>query len=133
MSPAPSPNLHGRKTRLSGAILGILVFLVGIALIGSVFVMARALFDAAPPVIPPSAFATPLPAASGATLAATPTGPPATVIIGQSLAQFLQKLLVLLVMCIAGSAVASKGVDLFFKSLAPPRAAVESLPPLTTP
>ena len=118
------------STRLSGAIVGILVFLVGIALVGYVFAKAHTLFDAPPPSIPASAFATPTPAptpsAAAAALAtvtttSSPAINPGVIAIGQNLSQFLKQFLLLLLMCIVGSVVASLGINLFFKALAAPR------------
>lgn len=106
----------GNAARTSGAILGILVFLVGIALLGYVFMTARDLFDAPPPALPPATAPTPAPA--GAASAATPAAQSAALVLGQSLTQFAQRLLVLLVMCVAGSVISSKGIELFFKALA---------------
>ena len=123
--PTPADN----ATRRSGSVLGIVVFLVGIVLLGYVFATARALFDAPPPPIPttaaaPAATTTPAPATTAGTASASaPTAadsnaaPSAALVIGQSLTQFVQKLFVLLLMCIAGSLIASKGIDLFVKTL----------------
>ena len=118
------------STRLSGAIVGILVFLAGIALVGYVFAKAHTLFDAPPPSIPASAFATPAPtpmpsaATTALATAATPataTVNPAVIAIGQNLSQFIKQFLLLLLMCVVGAVVASLGINLFFKSLAAPR------------
>lgn len=119
--------------RTGGAVLGIMVFLIGIALVGYVFMTARVLFDAPPPTIPtpppapildPNASASAVAAASAA--AATSAGPSATSVVGQALLGFLQHLLVLLLMCIAGSVIASRGIELFFKAIA---AANDAPPP----
>jgi hypothetical protein len=107
-----------QTTRISGAVVGIIVFLAGIALIGSVFLLARALFDSPPPVIPASAFAAPVASPSGSSALVAPS---ATAAISENLVHFVEKLVILLVMCIVGSLIASKGIDLFFKAHAAPR------------
>jgi hypothetical protein len=113
----PSSGSGHTAARTSGAIIGIIVFLVGIALLGYVFMTARALFDA-PLATLPTATPTPAPTPGPAGAAAASTVSPLALALGQSLTQFAQKLLVLLLMCIAGSVIASRGVDFFFKSLA---------------
>jgi hypothetical protein len=120
MTIASASHTSDHRARISGTVLGIVVFLIGVALLGYVFATARTLFDA-PSVIPAAAFAVASPAPAGATVAAAPAAPAATALIGQSLTSFLQKLLVLLLMCIAGSVIASQGINLFFKTLAAPR------------
>lgn len=127
--PAPTRNTTEDATRISGAVLGILVFLGGIALLGYVFMTAQHLFTEAPPPVPapPAAGATPDPNAAAATTA-----------IGQSLMDFGKRLLLLLLMCIAGSVIASRGIELFFKACAaaPPKSPGSSAPsggPAATP
>jgi hypothetical protein len=91
-----------------------------------VFTTARALFDAPPPALPalPAPTPAPSPGVTGATGANAGAGQAASaatsaaLVLGQSLTQFIQKLFVLLVMCVAGSAIASLGIRLFFNSLA---------------
>ena len=117
MSTVPTRNPRHTLARTGGVLLGIIVFLLGIGLIGDVFVTAHTMFLAPPPVIPTTVAATPA-ATANATDAAASAAPAATAVIGATLIQFLQKLLVLFLMCIAGSLIASKGIDLFFKSLA---------------
>jgi hypothetical protein len=95
--------------RTSGAIIGILVFLLGVALLGYVFLQARGLFEQPPP---------PLPQAVPAGSPEAATAPAPTMVLGQNLAYFLQRLLVLFLMCVAGSLIAGQGVNLFFKTLA---------------
>ena len=132
MTSMASTHSPDHSTRLSGAIIGILVFLAGIALVGYVFMKAHTLFDAPPQTIPATAFATPAPtptpsAAGTALVTATTASPavnPAVIAIGQNLSQFIEQLLLLLLMCIVGSVVASLGINLFFKALAAPRHAV---------
>jgi hypothetical protein len=109
-------------TRISGAVLGILVFLGGIALLGYVFMTAQHLFTEAPPPVP-------TPPATGS--APDPNAPSATTAIGQSLMDFGKRLLLLLLMCIAGSVIASRGIELFFKACAaaPPKSSSSGTPP----
>ncbi|GAB4462816.1 MAG: hypothetical protein OHK0029_30390 [Armatimonadaceae bacterium] len=111
--------------RSGGAIFGILVFLGGVALIGYAFMEARELFLTTPPSLPdlpppvaatpapPMDSPTPSPPADGAS-----AGNEAINIIAGSVADFVKRLLALFVMCLAGSFVASRGVELFFRSLA---------------
>jgi hypothetical protein len=99
--------------RLYGAALGILVFLAGIALLGYVFLTAHALFETPPPPLP----APPPPSTPGTAADATNTASAATA-ISQSLVDFVKRLLLLLLMCIAGSVIASRGIELFFKACA---------------
>jgi hypothetical protein len=84
-------------------VTGIVVFLVGVALLGFVFVTANRLFDAPPPAVPPM----PPPGA--------PPGAPSPALeIGKSFSQLLRQILLLLLMSVAGSVIASKGIQLFF-------------------
>ena len=106
-----SPRPHRSSARTTGIILGILVFLTGVALLGYVFVTARTLFDAPLVALPNTA------APASATPSDTQAVSPLALALGQSLTQFAQRLLVLLLMCIAGSVVASKGIDMFFKAV----------------
>ena len=108
-------NTAEEPIRIGGAVLGILVFLGGIALLVLVFTTARTLFGEAPPPPP----VTP-PVTGAAASADTPSAIPA---LGQSLMDFAKRLLLLLLMCIAGSVIASRGIELFFKACAaaPPR------------
>ncbi len=99
-----------------GVALGILVFLVGVALVGYVFAEANRLFHTPPPSVP-AALPAPTPSGAGADAAASSNAASGAALeIGRSLTQFLQQLLVLLVMCVAGSVIASKGVQLMFAS-----------------
>ena len=123
MSTASSP--PAAAARKGGAVLGLVVFFIGIALVGYVFYMGRVLFDTPPPTIPspPPAPLVDSNAAAGAATAAATTAanantPSVASAVGPPLIQFLQRLLVLFVMCVAGSVVASRGIELFFKALA---------------
>ena len=102
---------HHRPTAddITARILGILVFLAGVALIVYVFWSADLLFHQAPPSVPVTAAAK---AASGNASAA----PSAAIEIGRSMVDYLKRLLTLLIMCIAGSVIASRGVHLYFSA-----------------
>jgi hypothetical protein len=115
-------NTSDDATRISGAVLGIVVFLGGIALLAYVFITARDLFNQAPP---------PVPAPPAAGTAPDPNAPAATTALGQSLMDFGKRLLLLLLMCFAGSVIASRGIELFFKACAaaPPRSSDPTPPP----
>ena len=135
MSTASSP--PASSARKGGLVLGLIVFLVGVALVGYVFYTARVLFDAPPPTIPlppPAPVVDPNAAAGAASSAASAASassnaPAATAVVGQALIGFLQHLLVLFVMCVAGSVIASRGIELFFKALAAaPPSAPDTMP-----
>lgn len=89
----PRPDVPGR-------LLAYVVFLLGIGLLCAVFSLAWSLFQSPVPGLN-------LPVKSGA---ATP--PAAN--IGAALTAFVRQLLLLAVMTLAGSVVASKGVQLYF-------------------
>lgn len=127
MTTSSAARPQGDGVRVGGAVLGILIFLAGVALVGYVFVTARVLFDAPAPPLPalpappsPTAGAAAQTAANGAVSTAA-TG--AALAIGQSFTQYLQRLLALLLMCIAGSVIGSLGIGLFSRAFtaAPPR------------
>lgn len=114
-----------------GAILGIVVFLIGVGLVVGVFYQAYGLFNAAPPPIP-----TPAPTATTAKTAEAAAS--ATGAITASLTDFLKRLLALFAMSLAGAIIASQGSALFFRSLTaapslPPPAAPAGSPPDGTP
>ncbi|MES2462648.1 MAG: hypothetical protein V4671_18855 [Armatimonadota bacterium] len=109
MSNAKSQHASVGPDNVTARILGILVFLAGVALIAYVFWSANSLFHQPPPTVPVAATAK---AASASASAA----PSAALEIGRSLADYLKQLLTLLVMCIAGSLIASKGVQMYFSA-----------------
>lgn len=126
MSTTPS---NDTTARVSGAVLGIIIFLIGVALIGYVFMAANRLFNEPPPQISTASVSTPAQAAeTGAATAAAAAAAggdagaavaapsPAVMQMGATLTQFVKQVLVLIVMCIAGSVIASKGIQLFFAS-----------------
>jgi len=101
-------------------IVGLLVFLAGVGLLVWVFVMANRLFHAPAP---------PLPAAPSPN-AANP-GPSPFLAIGAGFSDLLRRLLLLLLMSVAGSVIASKGIQLYFA--ARPLAAGSGAPSEATP
>jgi hypothetical protein len=84
---------------LFGKGVAALVFLIGIAALVTVFVNAVGLFQA-----PVAGLGLPL---------AKGQAPPAALNLGVALIQLLYKLLVLIVMTVAGSLIASKGIHLY--------------------
>ena len=95
-------NQHDTPARITG----LLVFLAGVGLLVFVFLTANTLFNApAPPAPAPAPVAT---GEQGGNAAS------AGVEIGRSFSQLLQKILLLLLMCVAGSVIASKGIQLYF-------------------
>ena len=92
-------NQHDTPARITG----LLVFLAVIGLLVFVFVAAHTLFNTPAPAVP----TTPAPSAGAAT-------PSVGVEIGRSFGQLGRQILLLLLMCIAGSVIASKGIQLFF-------------------
>jgi len=101
-------------------IVGLLVFLVGVGVLVWVFVMANRLFNLPAP---------PLPAAPPPN-AANP-GPSPFIAIGASFGDLLRRLLLLLLMSVAGSVIASKGIQLYFA--ARPLTLPSDTPPPATP
>jgi len=93
---------HTHRPDLSARILAFAVFLLGIGLLCLVFGQAWALFHAPVAQLP-------LPIAPGA-----PAPPAAN--IGLALAGFARQLLLLIVMTVAGSLVAGKGIQLYFSA-----------------
>ena len=128
---SPSTSHQETAVRRSGAALGIVVFLVGIALIGFVFVQAKALFAAPSPALPiPVATPTPSASPSPGAGSVSPEASNAAIAIGGIALDFVKQVLFLLVMCIVGSAMASHGANLFFKACAaaPPVVRPDALP-----
>ena len=94
---------NAQRGSISAAVLGILVFLAGIALIAYTFQLANAMFSATPEQS--------LGADGKATLDLAKAG--------QSLIGVLTRVLVLIVMGLMGSLVANKGISLFAGSRLP--------------
>lgn len=99
MSAPPTPH---RET--APRLIGIVVFAVGLAALAYVFLSANALYHE-----PPTPLPTPRPSGSPA-----PDMSQAATAIGQGLADYAKRLLALLLMCVAGSLVASLGLRWFF-------------------
>lgn len=93
-SAVPAPHRSGRAVALC-------VFLLGVVLLGVVFALAYELFRAPVP---------------GLGLSATPGAavPPPATAIGSALAAFVRQIVLLLLMTIAGSVMAGKGIALYF-------------------
>ena len=89
----------------SGRLLALLVFLVGVGMLVFVFVTALHLFQS------------PVPGLETLQKAGVP--PPPAVNIGTALADFIRRLLLLMVMTLAGSILASKGAHLYFGTAYP--------------
>ena len=100
----PTPSADNVTAR----ILGILVFLAGVALIAYVFWSANMLFHQAPPTVPATAAK-----AAGSSASAAPS---AAIELGRSMIDYLKQLLTLFLMCVAGSLIASRGVHLYFSA-----------------
>lgn len=100
MSAPSNPPPVNNATRAS-AYFGFLLFLGGAAMIAFVFSYANGLLSAPPPAVPKIG-----PGEQAATQAGLQ--------LGNSLVYLLQQLLILLVMCVAGSVLASKGIQMLF-------------------
>ena len=92
-----------RRDSIAGRLLGILVFLVGIAILVVVAVLAYDLFTA-----------------TTSSLQVKPdAGPDATSALGASAMRLIYQILLLIVLCIAGSLVAARGLHLYFVATGP--------------
>jgi len=90
-------------------LIGLLIFLAGVGMLLFVFFTAKTLFDAPPPPVP-------TPAPTGTAGAAAPS---ALADLGVAFGRLLQRILILLLMCVAASVIASKGIQLFFAAGTP--------------
>lgn len=87
-----------RKDSVAGRVLGILVFLVGIAILVGVAVVTYRLFNTSAAVLKP-----------------TPGAPSGAVAqLGSSAIKMFYQIALLIVMCIAGSLLAARGLHLYF-------------------
>jgi hypothetical protein len=109
LSNAKSPHPSPTADNITARILGILVFLAGVALIAYVFWSANTLFHQPPPSVPVAA-------ATKAAAGSAATAPSAAVEIGRSMVDYLKQLLTLFLMCVAGSLIASRGVHMYFSA-----------------
>lgn len=98
MTPVPQRDVIGR-------IVGMLVFLIGVGLLLVVFSFAYHLFNT-----PPST-------ALGLTFTGNPKSDPSPTKIGVQLTWLLFRIGYLVVMSVAGSLVANKGINLYFSAL----------------
>ena len=98
---APASPLSNTPVRLS-AYIGFALFLAGMAMIYYVFARANTLLTAPPPPVPQVVGVDP----NGATNAG--------LALGASVTALIKQLLILLVMCVAGSVFASQGIRMLF-------------------
>ena len=103
-NPAPAPVLVRPHTDWIGKIVGMLVFLMGVALLGMVFYYAFDLFKQTPS------------AALGLHFTGDPKKDPALATIGSQFAWLLFRVAFLFIMSIAASLIANKGINLYFAS-----------------
>ena len=95
-----------RKDSAAGRVLGILVFLVGIGILVTVAVVTYRLFTA-----------------SSSVLQVTPGSPAgATSQLGSSAIRLLYQIALLVVLCVAGSLMAARGLHLYFVASGSPPA-----------
>lgn len=98
-APSNPPPTHTAPR--ASAYLGFVLFLVGMAMIAFVFMYANTLLSAPAPAVPQVGTGPNAVSAAGLQL-------------GTSMANLLMKLLILLVMCIAGSIFGSQGIKILF-------------------
>jgi hypothetical protein len=98
---APANPPPTNKAPRASAYVGFLLFLGGAAMIAFVFSYANGLLSAPAPPVPQIGTGENAVSAAGLEL-------------GSSVVNLLQKLLILLVMCVAGSVLASQGVKILF-------------------
>ena len=95
----------GTQKDVIGRIIGMLVFLGGVAALGLVFSIAYKLFNAPPET------------ALGLTFKNNPKTDPTAAAIGAQFGVLLFRLAYLFIMSIAGSLIANKGINLYFSAL----------------
>ena len=99
-----SPGIQIRSD-LTGRVLGILVFLLGVGLLVAVFCMAYKLFNESPAV------------ALGVKFTGDPKKDPTVAAIGTQFGALIYRVALLLIMSVAGSLVAQFGVKLYFSAM----------------
>ena len=102
--PAPVPVSVRPHTDWIGKIVGMLVFLAGVALLGLVFYHAFDLFNQTPSAV------------LGLHFTGDPKKDPALATIGSQFAWLLFRVAFLFIMSIAASLIANKGINLYFAS-----------------
>ncbi len=109
----------GAHRDIPGRLIGMLVFLLGVAALGLVFYIAYHLFNA------------PASETLGLTFKNNPKTDPTAAAIGAQFGVLLFRLAYLFLMSIAGSLMANKGINLYFSALqgAPIHPAAKTLPP----
>ncbi|HZO90262.1 MAG TPA: hypothetical protein VFB38_18195 [Chthonomonadaceae bacterium] len=95
----------GTRSDLIGRIIGMLVFLLGVALLVVVFYMAYGLYNQ------------PAAQALGLKFTGNPKTDPQATTIGVQFGTLLFRIAYLFIMSIAGSLVANKGINLYFSAL----------------
>ena len=95
----------GIRGDILGRIVGMLVFLIGVALLLWVFYSAYGLYQ-----LPPAA-------ALGLKFTGDPKKDPAAMVIGTQFGWLLIRIIFLFLMSIAGSLVANKGINLYFSAM----------------
>ena len=98
---------------LTGRLLGILVFLIGIALLGYVFITAHSMFTSDKYGL--NSGAASKPAVTITSKAQPPQNPPANQ-LGNSALMLLFRLSLLLLMTFVSSAIATRGINLYLAS-----------------
>ena len=121
----PTTRPADTAVRLSGALIGLVVFFVGVGLLYGVFETAHTLYNTpAPKIVPaatPAPIATPTPAPNATpnpSATPAPATPDVVSAISSDLTNFAKQWLLLFIMCIAGSFIASRGIELFFRACA---------------
>ena len=104
---------------LLARILGALVFLGGVWLLYSVYQSATHLLNQPAPALPTPA-PTPVPS-PGASPGPNTEATSAAIFVGRDLADYVKKLLALLLMCVAGALIASLGIKAIFSPHPPHR------------
>ena len=105
-TPAPKPE---KESRLATRLLALLVIILGLGLVVYVFLAAKHLFEMPLPEAP-KPLATPKPLPGASPYPPNPLGVTALNQVVSPFADFVRRLLALLVMCVAGSLVAALGI-----------------------
>jgi hypothetical protein len=104
-----------QKGDVAGRIIGMLVFLAGVAILVFVFVAAYRYFDSNTIVLKPT-----VPASAAQTTANR---------LGESVVLLMARIALLIVMAIAGSQIAGRGIQLYFAAVGFKRPHMSDVPP----
>lgn len=104
-----------QKGDLTGRIIGMLVFLAGVAILVFVFIAAYRYFNSNAIILKPTA-----------PVSATQT---TTNRLGESVVLLMGRIALLIVMAIAGSQIASRGIQLYFAAVGFKRSHTPEVPP----